>query len=647
METRYELLAEFLNENEDVRKQIEKIRLGLQNFLIIDFKELIEFDPSLGEYACNSYKNFVIDVNLILEKKNLTVVFKNLTYDKKLNIRDIRVDNLNKVYFFEGIIKHKTKVYPEIISVIYRCRNCLEFFTISKSLFEKVNKKIKCKKCNGILEKTDEILIDLQLIKLEELPEILSERGHPEAIEVVLRGSYLTSIEKEHIINPGRRVKVIGVVKKAKMKDKEVFYIDAINIELLEKEDLEITLTEKDIKEIEKVAKKDPIKYLSKFIAPNIYGYNELKEAIVLQVLGGVKQEMEDGTQRRGNVHILVIGDPSTGKSTIAKSVEKLVPRAIFASGKGATGAGLTYAVVRDDLTGNWALEAGAMVLANKSVLILDELEKLDSENISALHQAMSLQRLSVNKANINATLITETSVLAIANPKKGRFEYDDFDKTVSEITGLSPTLLSRFDLIFQYVDTPNPERDEELLNFMFKRNRKVENINFFRKYVSYAKKIEPEWTREAFEKIKEFWMSLRQGSRDGKIMITIRQFEGLQRLAEASAKARLSKKVEAVDANKAIELMEKSLEQTGVITYGISNIDEPVNYTKKQKLKLIMDLIKELEKTSLTNSVKVNELQKKAEEKGIKESEFDDLLELLKRNSEIYFPRPNEVKTL
>jgi len=195
-------------------------------------------------------------------------------------------------------------------------------------------------------------------------------------------------------------------------------------------------------------------------IAPSIYGYDQEKLSMILQLFSGVTKQLPDGSRIRGDLHMLLIGDPGTGKSQMLAYIENIAPRAVYTSGKGSSSAGLTAAAVRDDFGDGqqWSLEAGALVLADRGIAAIDELDKMRPEDRSAMHEALEQQKISVSKAGINATLKSRCSLLGAANPKYGRF---DQYEPISEQIDLEPALISRFDLIFTVTDTPTRKRPQ------------------------------------------------------------------------------------------------------------------------------------------------------------------------------------------
>jgi replicative DNA helicase Mcm len=335
----------------------------------------------------------------------------------------------------------------------------------------------------------------------------------------------------------------------------------------------ELNISEEDERQIHELAA-DPnvLEKLALSIAPSIYGYEEVKKALVLQLFGGVKKIKNDGTRTRGDFHLLLVGDPGVAKSVILKFISGIAPKGRYVVGKSASGAGITATVVRDEFMRGWSLEAGAMVLANKGIVCIDEMDKMDPQDRSAMHEAMEQQTVTISKANVQATLRAETSVLAAANPKLGRFNPYD---TVANQIDMPPTLINRFDVIFILKDLPDRTRDEAIANHVLVEHKEFGSklnmdFNLFRKYIAYAKqKVQPFLTEDSIAEIKKFYVDLRNMPVSGDqvmrpLPISARQLEALIRLSEASARARLSVQVSREDAKRAIDLMKYYLTQVG-----------------------------------------------------------------------------------
>jgi DNA replicative helicase MCM subunit Mcm2 (Cdc46/Mcm family) len=345
----------------------------------------------------------------------------------------------------------------------------------------------------------------------------------------------------------------------------------------------------------------------------------------------------------------------NTGKSQLLKLISSIIPRGKYVGGRGATAAGLTATVVKDEeFGGGWMLEAGAMILANKGILAIDEFDKMSKEDQIAMHEGLEQQQISIAKASIVATLPAQVSVLAGANPKYFRF---DPYRPIAEQIDIPDTLLSRFDVKFALRDIPDKEADEKLATHILETRLQPSRVEpqikpeFLRKYIAFARKnCKPEMTREAAEKLKNFYLDMR-GLYSGEetVAITLRQNEALMRLAEASAKIRLSNKVEIQDADKSIEVMRYSIQQLGYDwETGKIDIDrtEGTSASQRSKIHIILDVIDMLEK-KLGKPIPKEEVIAAAEEQGIKEGDAEELLRRLKTEGSIFEPKINFIERI
>lgn len=437
--------------------------------------------------------------------------------------------------------------------------------------------------------------------------------------------------------------------------------VEANNIEPLQEDFSEVCINEEEEREILKLSK-DPKIYekLTNSIAPSIYGHERVKEAIVLQLMGGVRKVKEDGTITRGDMHVLLVGDPGAGKSQILTFVSKVAPRARLVSGQGASGAGLTAAVVKDEFIKGWALEAGALVLANGGFCVIDELDKMSDEDRSAMHQALEQQVISISKANIQATLKAQASVLAAANPKLGRF--DPYDPIAQQIN-LPATLINRFDLIFPIRDIPQRERDEKIATHVLalqKNPKSIEpeiQVTLLRKYISYARqKLFPTLTEEAIEEIKQFYVDLRSSGSSNidavkPVPISARQLEALVRLAEGSARTRLSKRVIKKDAIRAIELLKYCFQQVGIDPetgqIDIDRISTGIPSSTRSKIVTVRSIINDLCEQSSDKTTTIKEIIDYAKEYNINDSQVEEYISQLKRTGDIFEPKPGFIQKL
>lgn len=307
-------------------------------------------------------------------------------------------------------------------------------------------------------------------------------------------------------------------------------------------------------------------------IAPSLFGLDDIKKSVACLLFGGSSKFLPDGSRLRGDINILLLGDPSTAKSQFLKFVERVAPIAVYTSGKGSSAAGLTAAVIRDS-NRNFALEGGAMVLADGGVVCIDEFDKMRDDDRVAIHEAMEQQTISIAKAGITTVLTTRCSVLAAANPSFG--SYDD-TKDTTEQHDFETTILSRFDLIWLVRDTKSAERDQMIARHIVELHsgsgRTVQAdgpipIPKLRSYIAYCRSVcDPVLSEDAAKKLENFYVevreSMRQGSRKNKrdqIPVTVRQLESLCRIAESLAKMSLGRFVTADHVQQAIQLFKLS----------------------------------------------------------------------------------------
>ena len=369
-----------------------------------------------------------------------------------------------------------------------------------------------------------------------------------------------------------------------------------------------------------------------------------------MQLFGGI-QKRKEGAVTRGDIHILLIGDPGSGKSQLLKRIINVAPKGRYVSGKGVSGAGLTASVVRDEFLRGFALEAGALVLANKGICCIDEMDKMTEEDRSAMHEALEQQSVSISKANIQATLVAQTTVLAAANPKFGRF---DPSGNIAEQINLPPTLINRFDLIFPIMDFPDKDKDDNMAKFILNlhQNQDLEKVEidtkFLRKYIAYSKQnIFPKLTDGAAEEIKKYYIEMRNKESDDKgsrrVPISPRQLEALVRLSEAYARVRLSDKVLKKDAKRAVDMLHYCLNLIGIDPetgkIDIDRITTGISATERSKILIIKEIIIELE-SKVGKTIPIEEVLRLAAEKGIDEDKAEESIEKLKRSGDIFEPK-------
>jgi replicative DNA helicase Mcm len=673
---------------ENSKSDIETVALEYpeKRSLFVDYWDIDKADPKLAESlleqpykALYNAEEALKNIDVASENK-LQLHFRvtNLPDTNRILIRKIRANHLGKMAAVDGLVKKRTEVRPKLQVGAFQCQKCGAVIRIEQE--EDILKEpSECYEDQGGCGRISSFkllsslssFIDSQKIEIQENPEGLRGGAQPERIGIYLEDDLVGEIA------PGDRVIVNGILHSIQRRrgtfrltafDKSM---DANSIESQELAFEEVEVTPEDEEEILKVSK-DPELYdkMKKSISPTIFGLEIEKEALILQLFGGIAKEMPDGTRIRGDIHTLFVGDPGTAKSQMLTYMSKLAPRSVYASGKASTAAGLTAAAIRDEFAeGQWTLEAGALVLADMGVACIDEIDKMDESDRSAIHQAMEQQEISVAKAGINATLKSRCALLAAANPKLGRF--DEF-LPIHEQINMPPALLSRFDLIFSIIDKPNRQKDtdlathillthkagevaEQLSRIKESKHTKKEQENlmkivmpvfepeFLRKYVAYAKRnIFPVMIDDALEILKGYYVDFRSSSEES-VTFTPRQLEAFVRLAEASARLRLSQEVTVDDAKRAIYIIDQYLRRVGMDRetgkFDIDIIATGISHSQHDRMRSIMDIIQRLGSESKDGNAARGDVIREAEIEGLESIKVEDVLERLKRNGQIYEP--------
>ncbi len=669
--------------------QINKIIDEGGNALIILYEDLLSFDPQIAEMLKNDPESLLEDAidaykNVIkLQSGTLTnqkYFVRIATKDEKsplgIPIRGLRSKNIDRLVWFKGILVRISTVRPKLTTAVFECILCGAIINIpqltSKVRWPKfcTNKRCKAKAHSDfrLISKNSQF-IDWQSITIQEVPEDLPPGRIPRSVQAILTYDLVDTIK------PGDRINVMGVFKSVlaqsiKGLNSTLFktYVDVNFIDPEDKSDEYIDISKEDIKKIKKLSKEPMIqKKIARSISPTIFGRDDLKMACALSMFGGTRRPRPGGSFKRGDIHVLFVGDPGTGKSEILKSAVEISPRGLYTSGKGSSGVGLTAAVIKDTETGQMNLEAGAIVLANGGIASIDEFDKMDVADRSALHEAMAQQTVSIAKAGIVATLKAQTAIIAAANPYTGRFnEYKSF----TENTRMPPSLLSRFDLIFKVMDRPDPANDAQMAEFILqsammgpeefledseKSNKMVAPIStdFLTKYIKYARKnYFPKLSEEAKERIKQFYLDLRgqYKKEDAIVSILARNLEALVRMSEAYAKMALRDKVLKEDVDEIIKLFKRFLKDTGYDKetgkFDVDMILMGQPRSKTNKLTRVYDRLKELfEENQWKALEKKNVIQVIELDENIEKGFVKNAIEEAIKEGTLYEPKPNEIK--
>ena len=635
---------------DDVFKILEKY--PDERSLNVNYQSLEMFDPELADLLIEKPEEVIAaaqtaikNIDPLVKDADINIRFENLT--NIVALKDLLSKYIGTFVAADGIVRKTDEIRPRIETGVFECRGCMRLHEVEQTSGNHIVEPSLCSECGGRsfrLLQEESKYIDTQTARMQEPLENLSGGTEPKQMLMILEDDLVDEL------NPGDKVRITGTLKTFREERSGKFknYIYVNHIEPLEQEFEELHLSEEDEERILELSQ-DPHIYdkIIKSTAPSIKGYREVKEAIALQLFGGAAKQLEDETKLRGDIHILIVGDPGIGKSQILKYVSRLAPRSIYTSGKGTSGAGLTAAAVRDEL-GGWSLEAGALVLGDQGNVCVDELDKMRSEDRSALHEALEQQTVSIAKAGIMATLNSRCSVLAAANPKFGRF---DRYKILAEQIDLPAPIISRFDLIFVIED----KLAAHILE-MHKENTVDYEIEpeLLRKYIAYARKnVNPRLTDEANEILREFYVSTRNSNPEeqGAVPITARQLEATIRLAEASAKIKLKDKVEREDADKAVKLTMFCLKdvgvdpETGEIDADIVSGGTPKS--DRDKIQRVTEEIKKLEE-EYAGSAPMNVLiSKMSDDYGVSPEKTEEIVRKLVQKGAIYEPQTGHYKSL
>lgn len=601
----------------DLRRKNPKRALTMLNE---SFEECVAFQRALKEFVASA------DPTYSKEHEEFFVGFEGSFGAKHVTPRSLTSRFLGNMVCVEGIVTKCSLIRPKVVRSVHYCpatKKSLERRYTDMTSLEAVpsSSVYPTKDEDGNLLETEfglSVYKDHQTFSIQEMPEKAPAGQLPRSVDIICDNDLVDNCK------PGDRIQVIGMYRCLPGKRNGFTtgtfrtILIANNVQLLSKE-MAPMFSAEDVAKIKKFSRQkntDVFEVLGRSMAPSIHGHEYIKKAVLCMLLGGTEKVLANGTRIRGDINVLLIGDPSVAKSQMLRYVLHTAPRAVPTTGRGSSGVGLTAAVTSDQETGERRLEAGAMVLADRGVVCIDEFDKMSDIDRTAIHEVMEQGRVTIAKAGIHAKLNARCSVLAAANPVYGR--YDQY-KSPMENIGLQDSLLSRFDLLFIVLDKMDPENDRMISDHVLRMHRyrnpgeqdgdvlplgsdvdilatsdpnvdkedegdtpiydkydkklhgenkgkgsRIVSMQFMRKYIHVAKALKPQLTREAAEHIADEYTKLRsqdnlQGSDNiaRTQPVTARSLETMIRLATAHAKARLSKTVDLEDAQAALELVQ------------------------------------------------------------------------------------------
>ncbi|KAL9643786.1 hypothetical protein ABK040_016088 [Willaertia magna] len=591
-------------------KYMDSIKSAIGNnkrSLVVNFPDL-SIDPTLllllTDLPEETLELMDESLHLIVEREHveyrgdpLRVRIKNLPTVE--SVRDLRYSSLNQLIAIRGVVTRRTAMFPQLKFVKYDCVKCGESLSPIIVRNSDVPKPSSCPNCSGkncfIINESKTVYSNHQKITIQEPPGTVPAGRIPRSKDVILTDDLIDCVR------PGEEVIVTGIYKQnydAFLNVKQGFPVFATIIEANYVEKLfdkrNESITKQDEFKIQTLSKHPYIQEkIKKSIAPSIYGHENIKLGIALSLFGGVRRVSEEHTTR-GDINVLLLGDPGTAKSQVLKYVEKTANRAVYTTGKGSSAVGLTASVKKDPITGEWTLEGGALVLADEGVCMIDEFDKMNDQDRTSIHEAMEQQSISISKAGIVTTLQARCAVIAAANPIRGKY---DASKTFHQNVDLSEPILSRFDILFIVRDIVDEKIDERLAKFVvqshfnshpkqmelrlkqqrdanykevvtggieskqedeeYLHNREAIPQELLKKYIIIAKNLRPSLNQINKERLTKFYTDLRKYSEEGSgLTVTARHLESIIRMSEASARMHLRSFVNDNDVNTAITVM-------------------------------------------------------------------------------------------
>ena len=677
--------------------------------LELTFHDLQAFDPEFAEdvlaYPSNILNSGRRTLNEICRERgeDIDCILRvgELPRDSRRDLRDVGSKDIGRLRSAEVIVTKISEIKPRIHRAVFQCEACDHTVEMIQDNERELKEPLRCPPETGCglsagrsgetrfnLVMNISRMVNNQWIEVQEVPENVPSGAQPSRAHVLVEGELVN----KHL--PGQRVvvNIIPVVHSEVKRNRKTPMFDIIYHMVSSEHEstpfTEIKITDEDREAILEISSRsDLLQLMQRSIAPSIYAtgvMHYVKRSLALQLFGGVSRLNQDSTRLRGDIHILLMGDPGVAKSQLLIYMSKLSPRGMYATGGGVSGAGLTAAAVRDDFSGGgrFALEAGVLPLSDRGLAAIDEFDKISEEDRRTMHPAMEQQRLDISKGGVKATLNTRCSILAAANPTQGRFSKRGPNESVINSfkeTGLPPALASRFDIIWMLRDEARVEDDERIARHILEvRTRGISEakideameydireaeeglifatgydesehltIEFLRKYIAYAKRnIHPDLSDDAKALILEYYTNERQSfNRDDQygevdvIPITPRALEALIRLTEAHARMFLREVANADDAKMSIAVFRHWREEAGIEDE--SELISGVSVQQRNAAQVIRVTLRDI--ISERGVASRNDLLNRTASKGITEYQVEDMISKMLQSGELFSPRNDE----
>ncbi len=677
-------------------------------YLSVPFHEIQTFDPEFAEDVLEHPKQILSAGSKTLmeicrergEEIDALLRVGELPGDTRMPLREIGSSDIDKLRSVDVIVTKISEIKPRIHRAVFKCESCGHDIEIDQENERELKEPLNCPQAlGGCGSSKAETRFDLvllssrmvnnQWIEIQEQPEYVPSGAQPRRGMVLIEGDQVN----KHL--PGERItaNVIPVVRSEVRNRKKTPMFDVI-YHLISSEHestpfTEISIEEEDSERILEISKReDLMSLIQRSIAPSIFAtgiLGHVKRSLALQLFGGVSRKLNDKTRSRGDIHILLMGDPGVAKSQLLSFISALSPRGRFATGGGVSGAGLTAAAVRDAFgDGRFALEAGVLPLSDRGLAAIDEFDKISPDDKRMMHPAMEQQQVHVAKGGITATLHSRCSILAAANPKEGRFTKRGINTSVIRSfkeTGLPPPLASRFDIIWMIRDEVRIHDDERIARHILdnrtsgKSEAQLENTielgpseldeesfiitsengnehlsqDFLRKYIAFAKRtVHPQLDEDAKNAILKYYTEERQSfgredqspsqfesdnDNDTVIPITARALEALIRLTEAHARMHLQEIATVDNAKVALAVFKHWREESGIEDE--SELHSGVSVKERSNNSTIMNIVRKL--CQEKGQAELTEIYNIAINRKISEAEVDKVVQKMNQTGELY----------